>query len=125
LVKTPFNLRLRYNGKYKFVTWPVISPGPSRLKPDQSRGFQAKPEPAHHYSEHFSDLLSKNPDIASYVTSLSYRVSNPISDHGSELNTLDMLKEHASLQLIQLSPREALAALTALWPFALNRYVRP
>ena len=54
-------------------------------------------------SERFSDLLSKNPDIALYVTSLSYRVSNPISDH--ELNILDLLKEHASLQLIQLSPK--------------------
>ena len=27
----------------------MILPSPSRLKPDQSRGFQAKPESAHHY----------------------------------------------------------------------------
>ena len=52
-------------------------------------------------SKRFSDLLSMNPDIAHYVTRLSYKVSNPISDH--ELNNLDMLKEHSSLQLIELS----------------------
>ena len=31
------------------LAWLMILPGPSRLKPGQSRGFQAKPEPAHHY----------------------------------------------------------------------------
>ena len=51
-------------------------------------------------SERFSKLLLKNPDIARYVTRLSYRVFNPISDH--ELNILDMLKEHASIQWIHL-----------------------
>ena len=63
-------------------------------------------------SERFSDLLSKNPDIARYVTRLSYCVSIPISDH--ELNILDLLKEHASLQLIGLSSRES-------WPLDWNR----
>ena len=52
-------------------------------------------------SERFSDLLSKNPDIACYVRSLDYKVFNPITDH--ELNVLDMLKERSSLQLIELS----------------------
>ena len=51
-------------------------------------------------SERFSDLLSKNPDIARYVTSLNYRVYDTISFH--ELNILDMLKKHSSLQSIQL-----------------------
>ena len=50
-------------------------------------------------SKRFSDLLSKNQDIAHYLTRLYYIVS--ISDH--ELNILDMLKEHSSLQLIELS----------------------
>ena len=67
-------------------------------------------------SERFSDLLSKNLDIARYVTSLSYRVSNPISDH--ELNILDMLKEHAPLRLIQLSAPE----LEALRPLGWNDF---
>ena len=61
------------------------------------------------YSERFSDLLLKNPDIARYVTSFSYRVSNLTSDR--DLNILDMLKGHASLQLIQLSPLKALRSL--------------
>ena len=53
-------------------------------------------------SERFSDLLSKNPDIACYVRKLNYRVLfPPISDH--ELNILDMLKERSSLQSIELS----------------------
>ena len=47
-------------------------------------------------SERFSDLLSKNPDIACYVRGLNYRVNKPISDH--ELNILNMLKERSSLQ---------------------------
>jgi len=51
-------------------------------------------------SECFSDLLSKNPNIARYVRSLNYAVYNPIGDH--ELNILDMLKEHSSLQSIEL-----------------------
>jgi hypothetical protein len=51
-------------------------------------------------SERFSDLLSKNPDLARYVRSLHYVVYNPISDH--ELNILDMLKERSSLRSIQL-----------------------
>jgi hypothetical protein len=46
----------------------------------------------------FSDLLSKNPDIARYVRSLTYAVYN----HGPGLNILDMLKEHSSLQSIEL-----------------------
>ena len=53
------------------------------------------------YSERFSDLLSKNPDIARYVTRLFYSVYIPVSDH--ELNILDMLKGHSSLQSIILS----------------------
>jgi hypothetical protein len=56
-------------------------------------------------SKRFSDLLSKNPDIARYVRSLNYGVYNPIGDH--ELNILDMLKERSSLQSIKLlSPPE-------------------
>jgi hypothetical protein len=52
-------------------------------------------------SECFSDLLSKNPDIVRYVRSLNYAVyDRPIYDH--ELNILDMLKEHSSLQSIEL-----------------------
>ena len=65
------------------------------------------------HSERFSDLLSKNPDIARYVTSLSYEVSIPVSDH--ELNILDMLKEHASLKSIQLLSRDP-----SLRPFKLD-----
>ena len=53
-------------------------------------------------SERFSDLLSKNPDIARYVTSLNYRVYNPISDHKFN-SILDILKKHSSLKSIQLS----------------------
>jgi len=52
-------------------------------------------------SERFSNLLSKNPDIARYVRFLVYVVYNPISDH--ELNVLDMLKKRSPLQSIQLS----------------------
>ena len=52
-------------------------------------------------SERFNDLLSKNPDIASYVRSLNYRVYHPIGDH--ELNILDMLKKRSSLRSIELS----------------------
>ena len=52
------------------------------------------------YSERFSDLLLKTPDIASYVRSLDYSIYNPISDH--ELNILDMLKKHSSLQSVTL-----------------------
>ena len=53
-------------------------------------------------SERFSDLLSKNPDIARYVRSLNYDVYLlPISDH--ELNILETLKERSSLQSIELS----------------------
>ena len=51
--------------------------------------------------ERFSDLLSKNPDIACYVRSLEYRAWIPISDH--ELHILDMLKERSSLHSILLS----------------------
>ena len=49
----------------------------------------------------FGDLLSKNPDIARYLRTLSYRVENPISEH--ELNILDVLKERSSLRWIVLS----------------------
>ena len=51
-------------------------------------------------SECFSDLLSKNPDIACYVRSLIYSVYNPITDH--ELNILDALRERSSLISIKL-----------------------
>jgi hypothetical protein len=51
--------------------------------------------------DRFSDLLTKNPDIARYVRSLNYALFNrPTYDH--ELNILDMLKEHSSLQSIEL-----------------------
>ena len=52
-------------------------------------------------SSRFSDLLSKNPDIARYVRSLNYRAWKPISDH--VLHILDVLKERSSLQSIVLS----------------------
>jgi hypothetical protein len=52
-------------------------------------------------SECFSDLLSKNPDIACYVKSLIYRIYYHVSDH--ELNVLDMLKKRSSLQSIEIS----------------------
>jgi hypothetical protein len=48
-------------------------------------------------------LLLKNPDIASYVRSLTYDVYSPISDH--ELNILDMLRKHSSLQYVKLLSR--------------------
>jgi len=51
--------------------------------------------------ERFSDLLSKNPDIACYVRNLDYEVYNPGGDH--ELNILDILKERSSLQSIVLA----------------------
>jgi hypothetical protein len=52
-------------------------------------------------SECFSNLLSKNPDIARYVRSLNFVVyDRPIYDH--ELNIFDMLKEHSSLKSILL-----------------------
>ncbi|KIM37822.1 hypothetical protein M413DRAFT_30730 [Hebeloma cylindrosporum] len=51
-------------------------------------------------SERFSDLLSKNPDIARYVRSLNYIFQKPISDH--ELHIFDVLKEGSSLQSIEL-----------------------
>ena len=51
-------------------------------------------------SVRFSNLLSKNPDIARYVTSLIYRVYNiPSTD---DLNILDMLKKRSSLRSIYL-----------------------
>ena len=49
----------------------------------------------------FGNLLSKNPDIARYVKKLHYGVNNPISE--LELNILELLKEHSSLQSIVLS----------------------
>ena len=51
-------------------------------------------------SERFSNLLSKNPDIARYVRILEYTVYIPTDNH--ELNILDMLKERSSLQSIEL-----------------------
>ena len=51
--------------------------------------------------ERFSDLLSKNPEIACYVRDLNYGIYNPIGDH--KLNILNILKERSSLQLIALS----------------------
>ena len=52
-------------------------------------------------SERFSNLLSKNPEIARYVRNLNYRFYPPLSDH--ELNILDVLKKRSSLQSIRLS----------------------
>ena len=53
-------------------------------------------------SVRFSNLLSKNPDIAHYVRTLNYKVfSLPRSNH--ERNILDMLKKRSSLQSIELS----------------------
>jgi hypothetical protein len=58
-------------------------------------------------SKRFSDLLSKNPDIARYVRILNYMFRYiPISGH--ELNIIDMLKEHSPLQSIQLSSGRSL-----------------
>ena len=51
--------------------------------------------------ERFSDLLSKNPDIARYVKNLVYGVYSHIINH--RLNTLDILKERSSLQSIAVS----------------------
>jgi hypothetical protein len=51
-------------------------------------------------SERFANLISKNPDIARYVKSLTFTVYNPISD--DELNILDLLKKRSSLQTIIL-----------------------
>jgi hypothetical protein len=55
-------------------------------------------------SDCFSYLLTTNPDIARYVRSLNYTVCDPIYDH--ELNILDILKEHSSLQSIKLRSPE-------------------
>ena len=52
-------------------------------------------------SELYNDLLSKNPDIASYLRNLYYGVFDYLSDH--ELNILDMLKKRPSLQSIELT----------------------
>ena len=54
-------------------------------------------------SKRFSDLLSKNPDIACYVRSLYYPlfISQAIGAH--ELNTIEILKERSPLQAIQIS----------------------
>jgi hypothetical protein len=60
----------------------------------------------------FSNLLTTNPDIARYVRSLNYTVrERAIYDH--ELNILDMLKEHSSLQSIKFRP--PLAEGSMLW----------
>ena len=53
-------------------------------------------------SERFSDLLSKNPDIARYVRNLNYRIYL-LHISGHDLNILNMLKECSSLQSIELS----------------------
>ena len=52
-------------------------------------------------SKRFSALLLKNPEIARYVRDLNYKFCPPLSDH--ELNILDLLKKHSSLQSIRLS----------------------
>jgi hypothetical protein len=71
-------------------------------------------------SKCFSNLLSRNPDIACYVRNLNYGVYNPIQviDHDLNIldsdlnfldtlkNILDTLKKHSSLHLIKLSPSE-------------------
>ena len=48
---------------FRLLAWPGILQSPSRLKPGQSRGFQAKPEPAHHYSK----CLALYPDVVSFI----------------------------------------------------------
>jgi hypothetical protein len=52
-------------------------------------------------SEQFSNLLSKDPDIARYVKSLNYGIYNPVSDY--DLNVLEVLKKRSPLQSIELS----------------------
>ena len=54
-------------------------------------------------SERFSDLLSKNPDIARYVRNLYYSFFHIPQAH--ELNTIEILKERSPLHAIQLSSR--------------------
>ena len=54
-------------------------------------------------SERFSDLLSKNPDIARYVRTLYYSFFHIPQAH--ELNTIEILKERSPLHAIQLSSR--------------------
>ena len=53
--------------------------------------------------ERFSNLLSKNPDIARYVRHLHYCVvHNPIGNHEPNVMILRMLKERSSLQFVDL-----------------------
>ena len=55
-------------------------------------------------TEHFRDLLSKNPDIARYVRSLQVYYTFSYIHIGYELNIIiDILKERSPLQSIQLS----------------------
>jgi len=80
----------------------------------------------------FSDLLSKNPDIAYYVRCLDYYVRIPVGDY--TLYILDMLKERSSLQSIYLSSpgldwndfpesmRSSLVSLIEL-PTVINLYI--
>jgi hypothetical protein len=51
-------------------------------------------------SERFSELLLMNPDIACYVRSLAWALRRPVFEH--DLNILDMLKNHSSLESIKL-----------------------
>ena len=51
----------------------------------------------------FNDLLSKKPDIARYVKRLDYRCFTHTPSFDEELNILDILKKHSSLQRIRLS----------------------
>ena len=71
--------------------------------------------------ERFSDLLSKNPDIARYVKNLNYGVYNPIINH--RLYTLDILKERSSLQSIVRLHYHHWDCFTGM--ISLNRYDHP
>ena len=54
-----------------------ISSSPSHLKPGQSQGFQAKPEPAHHYWRPGPLLLYLYPNLSRYFNDggMSYVIS--------------------------------------------------
>ena len=81
----------------RLLAWPMILPGPSCLRPGQSRGFQAKPEPAHHYSLFplLASLFSTFPHVLTFNRwilgdafigdILGYKVNNWALSQASEL----------------------------------------
>jgi hypothetical protein len=63
----------------------------------------------------FSNLLTKNPDIARYMRSLNYALSERRTYY-HELNILNMLKEHSSLQSIKLRSPSGCMLLWSSFP---------